>query len=358
MTGMPENVQVVPAIPPTHQFDTMRPSRMLVPCDIWLLRSLSPQGRLAKVNQMVNFGQFMTNTEPSNPAHQIVWDRVKAMMTELLHHERMWYTWFKHGTPAVQTQKRARLAQILRLQAMPTPVAQFYNAPAQQDHHNKEKIATSSEGPSSTAQNIPRPSHSSGETDTVPSKSPPCTTRQASRSSRPNKEVTVMPSSSQPPMSPKGLQQADGLAPTTGRAVSPTNLSRERKAIAEPDGGFTGKKAQIEERKAALLAQAKADDEEYEYNSKAIEAFYLKGDTSRRATDPRWQKMGVWRLRIANTKPQTLGKAQLPPSLPKQITQEAKTNTSGKAAEDAKTDTNLTAPKVCQGRPKKTTKKT
>jgi hypothetical protein len=320
-TGMPENVKVIPGIPPTYQFDMSPSSRsMIVPCDIWLLRSLSPEQRLAKVNDMVAKGYSMFSTEPSDPAYHITWNSIRVMMDELYHGERIWHTWFMYGSPSDRAHKAALFAFVLEMQMVHTPVMQDKTVLMDQYHREEERITlplnSSWSAVNATQQQAmptPKPApaarqyHGDDEITVVSSRS---LTPAKGPVAKGNEEVIVIPSRSPSPVSQHNTKQAEELAPIADspEIAEPPDVSRKRKATNEVDEEAARKKSRIEERKAVLTAKAKADAEEYENNTQAIEGYYIRTNMSRtrKASDPTWQKLEVWRARYIPRQP-TLG---------------------------------------------------
>jgi hypothetical protein len=76
--------------------------------------------------------------------------------------------------------------------------------------------------------------------------------------------------------------------------LSPSESTVKRKADAEADEEVARKKARTEDQRLANIAQAEADDREYEKNSAAIEEYYIEDDVTRQSSDSRWLKMVVW----------------------------------------------------------------
>jgi hypothetical protein len=367
-TGMPENVKVIPGIPPTYQFDMSPRSRsMIVPCDIWLLRSLSPEQRLAKVNDMVAKGYSMCSTEPSDPAYHITWNGIKAMMDELYHGERIWYTWFMYDSPSDRAHKAALFAFVLEMQMVHTPVVQDNTAPTDQYHREEERITLPRDSPRSAVnatqqQAMPTPKlapaarqcHGDDEIIVVSSRS---LTPAKSLVAKGSEEVIVIPSRSPSPVSQHNTEQVEGLAPTADspEIAETSDVSRKRKATNEVDKEAARKKSRIEERKAVLTAKAKADAEEYENNAQAIEAYYIRTNMSRtrKASDPTWQKLEVWRQRYIPRQP-TLG--LVAPVVQRTATggkEGARKKTAKKSMKESTPVADKAAPKKSQKKPRK-----
>jgi hypothetical protein len=371
-TGMPENVKVIPGIPPTYQFDMSPRSRsMIVPCDVWLLRSLSPEQRLAKVNDMVAKGYSMFSTEPSDPAYHITWNGIRVMMDELYHGERIWHTWFMYGSPSDRAHKAALFAFVLEMQMVQTPVVQDNTAPMDEYHREEERITLSlnslwSAGNATQQQAMPKPKpapaarqyHGDDEITVVSSRS---LTSAKSPVAKGNEEVIVIPSRSLSPVPQHNTEQAEELAPTADspEIAETSDVSRKRKATDQVDEEAARKKARNEERKAALTAKAEAVAEEYENNAQAIEAYYIRTNMSRtrKACDPTWQKLEVWRQRYIPRKP-TLG--LVAPVVQNTATggkEGARKKTAKKSTKESTSVADKAAPKTSQEKPRKAAKK-
>jgi hypothetical protein len=364
MSGMPENVNVIPGIPVPYRFDmSLRSRSMIVPCDIWLLRSLSPEQRLAKVNNMVALGYSMCSTEPSDPAYHIAWDGIKAMIDELIYGERMWHMWFMYGSPSDRAHKAALFAFMLEIQMDQTLLVQDNAAPEDQYHREEERITLPPNGPWYTvnatqqqAMSTPKPTPAArqyqddDEITVVSSRSqPPARTPDH----KGNEEVIVIPSRSPSPVLPHNTEQAEELAPIADppKTAELSDASRKRKATDGVDEEALRKKARNEERKAFLTAKAEADAEEYENNAQAIEAYYIKTDTSRtrKASDPRWQKLSVWQARRKPRQP-TLG--LVAPVVQNTAAEGARKKTAKKSTKESTPVADKAASKTSQKKPR------
>lgn len=100
------------------------------------------------------------------------------------------------------------------------------------------------------------------------------------------------------------LQRTTLLSPADSHTSPESSRKREADTNLQESAR---KKAQSEECQAARDAQVEADEREYERNREAIDAYYLRGGDfqMRKTSDPIWEKMGVWKMRFAKSKPKS-----------------------------------------------------
>jgi hypothetical protein len=91
---------------------------MLVPRDIWRLRSLSPSQRYAAYHGMVERGREMSKSSQASNEYQGHWKCIVTVRESLLRRERNFAKTFKQGTPAYVE----RWKNIVEEQAVETPV--------------------------------------------------------------------------------------------------------------------------------------------------------------------------------------------------------------------------------------------
>ncbi|KAF1914024.1 hypothetical protein BDU57DRAFT_580734 [Ampelomyces quisqualis] len=288
----PKALRDVPGIPPTHQVQALKiPNAILLPRNMFSLRSLTPQERVAKYNALTSMGRAMAGTNHKSEDYKVLWAGVVGMSTALVQQERRWYASFQGGDPRSQAQKNTHLQHILRKQALPTAVAKVMHAPALQKKQQPKGVIT------------------------ILSRSPSLASDRVSEKHS----------------SPTGQYASIQSSPLENHG-SPQNLVRKKKASVADFEEVARKRARSKELQAARDAKAEADDREYEENRETIDAYYLKGDQChiRKASDPVWRKICEWRLRSAKLKPisQVPRKSQQPAALvprPKEPTLPQKT---------------------------------
>lgn len=100
------------------------------------------------------------------------------------------------------------------------------------------------------------------------------------------------------------------------RAQDEAQAKSQAEALAEFDREMSARFVEKQRKKAEIKARAdaqnRADEEEYALNKDAIEAFYLQGGPTRKASHQQWRKMEVWRMRHDNPKPTVVKEPQHP----------------------------------------------
>jgi hypothetical protein len=125
----------IPGIPFQHIVDWLdKPSPMLVPHNVWFLRSLNHQERYNVYQLLVSTARLWVSTPVIHPQHEQAWMQIRAISARLVQGERVWHAHFRSGTWALPHLRRQELLRITQSQAQGMVVnpayAQRFNLPS------------------------------------------------------------------------------------------------------------------------------------------------------------------------------------------------------------------------------------
>jgi hypothetical protein len=251
---------MIPSIPYDYRVPMEDSEGLLLSAAVWFA-SVTPHECLLKYNLMVQMGQAMSKTDPSNNDYQVLWRDIQTLSADLKWGEGVWYDVMKVDDPKRSVEQFEELVWAYKHQRVPRPIE-----------------------PVRTASKILEPIFDEEVILTL------------SRTSSP--EISQVSNPHTP--STKDSNSNKGSSENT---KSPPEPPHKRKTDVEADGKFGRKKVLLEERRLANIAKAEADEIEYEKNSAKIDKHYLEGDATRKTADPIWQKMCVWNARNGAMKP-------------------------------------------------------
>ncbi|EOA81767.1 uncharacterized protein SETTUDRAFT_99395 [Exserohilum turcica Et28A] len=96
--------------------------QMLIPSDIWLLRSLSPTKRLIAYTHMAKLARRMIQYDQISDEYQDIWSNITRLRATLFQNEQAWVARSKKGT---DEEKVAHLSSVLREQSVQTTITQL-----------------------------------------------------------------------------------------------------------------------------------------------------------------------------------------------------------------------------------------
>jgi hypothetical protein len=209
----------------------------------------------------------MMSNDPQDPKFQSSWDRIKDIMTSVLHHERVWYESFV-AKPKAQAEVEFR--EVLNLQMLFTPVV-----------------------PPRTEATVLRQDQTRG----ISAKGPMAETFME----QPRDLEYDIPSAAHA----VSTTASKGSAKSSEQAVSRSWAVRKRKDQLDIPDEHLGKRTRLDvdltevssssKPKVVNEAQYEANLAEYMELEKPINEHYLKGDPSRKKTDLWWKKLAEWK---------------------------------------------------------------